>query len=765
MSPIAYTLPILSSEPIRYADQKNPLKQIIPLCLYNRLTQANQTLHGYTFHPYKTQTGNRYIDLFFRQIYRLKIRFFGAKVVTVKTKNNQTLFLKIKEVSRILKNPAIQEEADVTHLLMKFHLEGFIDQIQIEARQAGLFFDNKGRDDLAYLLTYIPYQRISELIEIEQNKSKLIHTLLIIGKSLRLKNLVDQIQEQSQQLKAPFEDKDREALTYLINYISCERIQELLKSQSFQNKRKLIQTLVSIGKELGGQSVKGNPLVYEYRIKYSGIILKSDESNSTTLKIRSKPYINQESENVYSFEMMDADILLSLPKGVHSLKIKAISNSALSTQALKRVHRGSKIVRHSVIAFKETLKGPSIPSDVKPEKVKEILNQKAKQCGAELISKDEITNLLKIIPSDYLIELLENEQGHLNNQRKLLNTFIRIGRTLGQSWPIFTPWRLIYRGVEKTSQKEAICFAFAINQHQIFICKGKDNNPLVIEGACKEVTDVVHLNDLKEFVRLKQKKEVKDPNSFYHQFIFENIKAESQLLKELQSIKNPYLVRPYECEIVTKNKSGDKKLVFLQCKYPGGGVQIRKAPIRQQLEFVTHLALGAASFHAKKLMHGDLKPQNVLFKGNYHSDIPIKAKVADLGEALPVGTEFQNRGTDEYLPPECLQRNGLVVDIQGQAHPKVDSFSLGVCLLEILVEAPLIRYGPIGLFTPLQLENFLKEMRALIRLKYVFFNRQEGQVKLAMFEVCLSLLHYTPQNRLSCLEAAAQFESIQKLFF
>ena len=77
-------------------------------------------------------------------------------------------------------------------------------------------------------------------------------------------------------------------------------------------------------------------------------------------------------------------------------------------------------------------------------------------------------------------------------------------------------------------------------------------------------------------------------------------------------------------------------------------------------EFIKQLANGLSHLHSKEIIHGDIKPQNVLLsKENYQM---ANAKLADFGssrdKALTGKDKYEAKlyvGTKRYIPPEVLK--------------------------------------------------------------------------------------------------------------
>jgi len=85
---------------------------------------------------------------------------------------------------------------------------------------------------------------------------------------------------------------------------------------------------------------------------------------------------------------------------------------------------------------------------------------------------------------------------------------------------------------------------------------------------------------------------------------------------------------------------------------------------------------GLAALHREEIVHGDLKPSNIMVKraGN--------AKIIDMGSALELRNMPEQRTcTPQYAAPEMLERN--------EFSPSADLASLGYVLIEILSGRPL----------------------------------------------------------------------------
>src|SRR5437762_457088 len=108
---------------------------------------------------------------------------------------------------------------------------------------------------------------------------------------------------------------------------------------------------------------------------------------------------------------------------------------------------------------------------------------------------------------------------------------------------------------------------------------------------------------------------------------------------------------------------------------------VGRLPLDEAAAYAIEIGRGLAAAHAQKLIHRDVKPQNVLI------DAEGRAKVTDFGIARSLESDGLTKtgrvlGTTDYVSPE--QAMGREVDARS------DVYSLGVLLYEMLTgEVPL----------------------------------------------------------------------------
>lgn len=107
-----------------------------------------------------------------------------------------------------------------------------------------------------------------------------------------------------------------------------------------------------------------------------------------------------------------------------------------------------------------------------------------------------------------------------------------------------------------------------------------------------------------------------------------------------------------------------------------------KGPVRPRLQpgiavaIIRQCLSALAALHREEIIHGDLKPSNIMVKrtGN--------PKIVDIGSALDLNNMPEQRTcTPQYAAPEMLERNEFT--------PRSDLASLGYVLIEILAGRPL----------------------------------------------------------------------------
>lgn len=111
-------------------------------------------------------------------------------------------------------------------------------------------------------------------------------------------------------------------------------------------------------------------------------------------------------------------------------------------------------------------------------------------------------------------------------------------------------------------------------------------------------------------------------------------------------------------------------------------VIVTAGPVRPRLKpgvavaIIRQCLAALAALHREQIIHGDLKPSNIMVKRTGHP------KIVDIGSALQLNNMPEHRTcTPQYAAPEMLERNEFT--------PRADLASLGYVLIEIMAGRPL----------------------------------------------------------------------------
>jgi len=145
--------------------------------------------------------------------------------------------------------------------------------------------------------------------------------------------------------------------------------------------------------------------------------------------------------------------------------------------------------------------------------------------------------------------------------------------------------------------------------------------------------------------------------------------------QSVASLSHPSIVNIYDV-------GEDQGLYFIVMELIGEGETLRdylkakgRLPVDRALEITAEICEALSHAHAKRIIHRDIKPQNILLTAEG------KAKVADFGIARALGTLSTTThdvvvGSAPYMSPEQAKN--------GQASVRSDLYSLGVVLYEML---------------------------------------------------------------------------------
>jgi len=196
-----------------------------------------------------------------------------------------------------------------------------------------------------------------------------------------------------------------------------------------------------------------------------------------------------------------------------------------------------------------------------------------------------------------------------------------------------------------------------------------DNQYRIVEqigiGGMGEVYKVVDLNDnITKAIKILRA-------GLFAQI--EDFKTEFRILTQF---RHPFLVRVYNFGIL-----GDGR-PYYSMDFMSGGVLSSRSPDISLADFYhyTFMILAALDYiHSRQIIHGDLKPSNILFD-ELGNPCLVDFGLAAYFRKTPLP---KKSGTLEFAPPEVFNNRGL--------SPASDLYSLGLVLYELLFNKPLLQ--------------------------------------------------------------------------
>ena len=151
----------------------------------------------------------------------------------------------------------------------------------------------------------------------------------------------------------------------------------------------------------------------------------------------------------------------------------------------------------------------------------------------------------------------------------------------------------------------------------------------------------------------------------------DRIQNEQELMAECD---HPFLVRLY-------NTYQDEENIYILMEYISGGELSKiirvwgRLPVNIARFYAVEVILGIAYLHSKKIIHRDLKSQNILLDAMGH------VKLIDFGFSKKVDSKtYSICGSPEYIAPEVLLSKGHDF--------AVDWWSIGILIFEMLAGHP-----------------------------------------------------------------------------
>lgn len=176
---------------------------------------------------------------------------------------------------------------------------------------------------------------------------------------------------------------------------------------------------------------------------------------------------------------------------------------------------------------------------------------------------------------------------------------------------------------------------------------------------------------------------------FYHELI-ENPETLDKVREGILAsfaVHHPNALRSYEY-------LSDGNLVLTSMEYaPGGNLMALleshpQLPVGRAVRILRHICRGLDAIHQAKLVHGNLKPENILFTARGFAMVADYAPIPS--SAAPVHRPTGRISPVEFIPPEYLQGGAAATDARS------DLFSLGVLAYHMLTgAAPFARKGAV----------------------------------------------------------------------
>lgn len=284
-----------------------------------------------------------------------------------------------------------------------------------------------------------------------------------------------------------------------------------------------------------------------------------------------------------------------------------------------------------------------------------------------------LISLSKLVPEN-LKKLLDNPPDTVKGDI-LFNTFSRAEKELNNRDGILG----FYVGKDKDPiRKDIFSYNFTITTKGKFVI-GYDFLAEGGESKVKKALDVTNLNS-----KLVQHVTRGDTN-------YQRAMDQFILMAPVYKARNSYIMNPNETLFLTEtatkpheNKPSESKYITSQERMESDLGKVSFRDVKKIVQYIHDYASGLAFLHSLSFIHCDVKPYNALINGN-------RAVVTDFGMTKLQKQKF-DRGTPEYLPPECLieikDEDGKVKNYKFNktyvVDPSIDSYSLGITILRMI---------------------------------------------------------------------------------
>jgi len=211
------------------------------------------------------------------------------------------------------------------------------------------------------------------------------------------------------------------------------------------------------------------------------------------------------------------------------------------------------------------------------------------------------------------------------------------------------------------------------------------------------------------------------------------ISEEIRLMKQLSG-KHPVLLEVYDVKTI----SDVEFRIYLEICHGKDlyeGMFERKVQTEGQVRQICEQMISCLAYlHSKKILHLDLKPENVAFVSEDPTDMTIKLLDFGLAKQRSHRKEKGFRGTREYMSPELALRRGYT--------EAADMWSIGTMMYEMLFAE-----------SPFQDQENHKEAACIKRLENLFDESKESLSSEHARDLMIHLLRFDAIERLTAAEA------------
>ncbi len=190
---------------------------------------------------------------------------------------------------------------------------------------------------------------------------------------------------------------------------------------------------------------------------------------------------------------------------------------------------------------------------------------------------------------------------------------------------------------------------------------------------------------------------------------YERYKKRKEMIKK----ENKIMGRLYGLDYCVQSQDFLSEIPAIIMEYCEGGtledIITKKIPYQDRIEIIHQILLGIEQCHNNEIVHGDLKPGNMLLKYQY---VPNKIhenviKISDFGLSK-YGNEKIGGGTKGYLAPEVMKG-------RGGSFPS-DIYSVGKIMCQILSDELL----NVKILEYENFDNIVREIKRCLKSDYFY---------------------------------------------